>query len=93
MPSFFLRDGADVIAKPVQHILNISILTEVVLYGFKQARVTPLYKKGSKLEAGNYRPVSVLCVLSKVLERAVHVQLTEYLNKRDLLYKNQSGFR
>ena len=44
----------------------------------------PLFKKGSRLDAGNYRPVSILNVLSKVLERAVHTQLSEYLEKRGI---------
>ena len=91
--SLFLRDGAEVIVKPVQHIVNLSITTESVPSGFKQARVLPVFKKGSKVDVGNYRPVSVLSVLSKLLERAVHVQLSEYLAKRDLMYENQSGFR
>ena len=91
--SLFLRDGAESIIDPVKHIINLSITTELVPVGFKQARVLPLYKKGSRVEAGYYRPVGVLSVLSKVLERAVHKQLGEYLAKRDLLYKNQSGFR
>ena len=73
--------------------MNLSILSEVVPSGFKQARVLPLFKKGSKLHPGNYRPVSVLSVLSKILERAVHVQLSEYLCKRNLMYEHQSGFR
>ena len=51
---------------------------------FKEARVIPLFKKGSKLDPGNYRPVSILSVLSKVLERAVHTQLGEYLGKRNI---------
>ena len=91
--SVFLRDGATVITEPVAHIVNLSITTETVPSGFKQAKVLPLFKKGSKLDPGNYRPVSILSVLSKVLERAVHTQLTEYLEKRDLIYANQSGFR
>ena len=91
--SLFLRDGAELIMEPVGHIVNLSITTESVPDVFKHARVLPLYKKGSKVDAGNYRPVSVLSVLSKVLERAVHKQLSEYLAKRDLLYENQSGFR
>ena len=53
----------------------------------------PLFKKGSRLEVGNYRPVSILNVMSKILERAVHGQLSEYLRKQDLLYEFQSGFR
>ena len=91
--SQFLRDGAEAIVEPVSHIVNISILTETVPSSFKQAKVIPLFKKGSKLDPSNYRPVSILSVLSKVLERAVHGQLGAYLEKNSILYKNQSGFR
>ena len=91
--SLFLRDGSVSIVEPLSHIINTSIFTERVPLGFKQARVLPLFKKGSKLDVGNYRPVSVLSVLSKILERAVHDQLSEYFQKRGLLYEHQSGFR
>ena len=57
------------------------------------ARVIPLYKKNSKLEPGNYRPVFILSTPSKILERAVHIQLEIYLKENDLFYKFQSGFR
>ena len=88
-----MRDGADVIYKPVSHIINISITTEKVPSAFKEAKVIPLFKKGSTLDPGNYRPVSILNVLSKILERAVQSQLSDYLEKRGLLFENQSGFR
>ena len=68
----FLKDAADAIVEPVTHLINLSIITETVPHGFKQAKVTPLFKKGSRLDPGNYRPVSVLNVLSKILERTVH---------------------
>ena len=86
LSSFFLRDGAVSIAFPVTHIMNASILTNTVPESFKEARVIPLFKKGSKLEPGNYRPVSILNVLSKIMERAVHTQLSEYLERRNLLF-------
>ena len=78
---------------PITHIINLSITNETVPTAFKDAKVVPLFKKGSRLEAGNYRPVSILNVLSKVLERAVHTQLSEYLEKRGILFDHQSGFR
>ena len=55
--------------------------------------VKPLYKKNSRLEVGNYRPVSILCIVSKILERAVYIQIQEYLKANNLLYEFQSGFR
>ena len=91
--SLFLRDGTDCIVTPVKHIINLSIITETVPDSFKEAKVIPLFKKGSTLDPGNYRPVSILNVLSKILERAAHSQLSEYLEKRGLLFENQSGFR
>lgn len=44
-------------------------------------------------DVNNYRPISVLPVLSKIIERHVHDHLSEYLNVHDHIYKNQSGFR
>ena len=52
----FLRDGAEVLAAPLSHIVNLSLTSEVVPSGMKDARVTPLFKKGSRLDCGNYRP-------------------------------------
>ena len=57
------------------------------------AREHPLLDENSKTEAGNYRPVSILCVLSKVVERLVYNQLENYLTTHSLFYEFQSGFR
>ena len=89
----FLRDGAMQLAGPLCHIINLSVTSEVVPSLMKDARVTPLFKKGSRLDCGKYRPVSILNVLSKVLERAVHGQLVSYLTKKGVLSESQSGFR
>ena len=61
----FLRDGALLLADPLCHIINLSITSEVVPSMMKEARVTPLFKKGSRLECGNYRPVSILNILAR----------------------------
>ena len=59
----------------------------------KYARVKPLYKKNSPLEVGNYRPVSILSIVSKVVEKGVYKQLINFLQENNLLYNLQSGFR
>ena len=64
--SLFLRDAADSIIELVTHIINMSITSETVP-AFKEAKVVHPFKKGSTLDPGNYRPVSILCVLSKIL--------------------------
>ena len=53
----------------------MSIHSSYVPTEFKFARVKPLYKKNDRFEAGNCRPVSILSVASKILERAVYTQL------------------
>ena len=71
----FLKDGASVIKGAVTHIVNLSIESGVVPNELKSAIVKPLYKKGSRLDMGNYRPVTILPIVSKILERAVYVQM------------------
>ena len=93
IPSRFLKDGAQVLAKPITFLINMSITSGIVPDEMKQARVCPIYKKNNRLDVGNYRPVSILIIVSKILERAVYNQLEYYLNKNNLLYELQSGFR
>ena len=71
----------------------MSISENTVPNGMKVARVKTLFKKNSNLEVGNYRPVSILSIVSKILERAVYIQLENYLTKNNILYEYQSGFR
>ena len=93
IPARFVKDAASVHTKPIVHIINLSIEQNVVRNDLKNARVVPLFKKNKRSEVGNYRPVSVLSVVSKILERAVYTQLEEYLVKKKLLFDFQSGFR
>ena len=71
----------------------MSISQGVFPNDFKLARVIPLYKKGNKLDPGNYRPVSILSTVSKVIERIIFDQINEYMVTNNLLYDFQSGFR
>jgi len=56
----------------ITFIINKSNVEKLVPDKRKSARVKPLYKKNSQTEVGNYRPVSILCIVSKILERAVY---------------------
>ena len=93
IPARFIKDGANVIKTPITSIINQSISEGVVPLSMKYARVKPLYKKNSPLEVGNYRPVSILSIVSKILERSVYNQLLDFLQKNNMLYNLQSGFR
>jgi hypothetical protein len=89
----FLKDGASILKHPITYIINQSIESGIVPTDLKSARVIPLYKKNNKTEACNYRPVSILSAVSKILEKAVYIQLEKFLVENDLLYEHQSGFR
>jgi hypothetical protein len=52
----------------------------------KIARVCPILKKNSRLEVGNYKPVSILVVISKILEKSVYIQFEKYLVDNKLLH-------
>ena len=93
VPSRFIKDCASIIAGPLSHIINLSIIQGSVPDDLKSARVVPLYKKNDKTDVGNYRPVSILSVVSKVLERVIYDQLDQYLSQNSILYEFQSGFR
>ena len=60
---------------------------------WKLAKVIPIFKSGSRLDISNYRPISILPVASKILEKHVHKALCEYLETHKLLKAAQSGFR
>ena len=75
----FLRDAAEVISSPLTYIMNLSLKSATVPDDFNLASVLPIYKKGNRNYEGNYRPVLILPVASKVLEKNVYNQMHNYL--------------
>ena len=59
----------------------------------KVAKIIPIHKSGAQDDPANYRPISILSIMSKVIEKHVTKHLFAYLNKYSLLHKSQSGFR
>ena len=92
LSSKFLKDGAHVLARPIFQLCNLSIKLNSFPTSCKIAKVKPLFKKGSKTDPQNYCPISLLPLLSKIIERIVHDQTKEFLSKNKLLYRFQSGF-
>ncbi len=85
--------GEAIIPPTLLHVFNISISKGKFPTIWKIARVTPLFKEGKTDDANNYRPISVLPILSKVFERVIHNRTYEYLSNTNLLNDCQSGFR
>ena len=73
------------LAKPMTYIINLSIKQGKVPLIYKIARIIPLYKKGAANKCDNYRPVSLLSALSKILKKAICCQLMSYLSVEKLL--------
>ena len=82
------------ISETVSNIFNksfafLGVFTDHV----KLAMTTPIFKGGSKLDVSNYRPVSVLPIISKVLEKLMLTRLTKNLDKNKIIYEHQFGFQ
>jgi len=93
IPLKFLKDALPVIILYITIIINTSIVTGTFPKAWKMAHVLPLFKAGDENEAHNHRPISLLPILSKILEKIIASQLTYYLESNNLLAKNQHGFR
>ena len=74
-------------------LCNLSIRLSKFPSKYKIAKLKPLYKKGSKLEAKDYKPISLLPLVSKIFEKIIHIQTQNVLDVNNILYKFQSGFR
>ena len=61
--------------------------------GWKKAKVHPIFKSDERNIPSNYRPISILPAISKIIERVMHTQLLEYFQAGNLLTESQSGFR
>ena len=88
-----LKLAAPHIVDDITFICNHSIKNSVFPSKWKEAKVVPFHKNGPQEEVNNYRPISILPVMSKILEKHVHDSLYSFLHEFDLLHKTQSGFR
>ena len=77
----------------VTHIINLSIETSTFPEAWKYSKIIPLYKKDDPLNAKNYRPVALIPVLSKVLERVIFIQIVHYLESNNLFHSSHHGYR
>ena len=77
------------ITTPICYIINLSISTSTIPTIWKHAKVSPVFKFRDSSEPGNYRPISIPPDLTKVLEKAIHKQLIDYLATENLLCNQQ----
>lgn len=88
-----LKQNINSLVPPITHLCNLSLETGKFPDIFKRAVVCPVYKTGNKNEPTNYRPISLLSNLSKILEKIVNKRIVKYLQNKNLLSDSQFGFR
>ncbi|KAF2362551.1 Reverse transcriptase domain [Trinorchestia longiramus] len=88
-----LKETAEVISEPLTNIFNRSLEARIVPEDWKQANVTPIFKKGNKQAPNNYRPISLISFIRKTIERILKVHITKRLNAQNLITDTQQGFR
>ena len=82
-----------VISKPLEIIFNTSFSTGTVPSNFRLANVVPVFKKGSQTCLTNYRPISLLSIFNKLIEKLMYKRLIRVLEKNNILFHKQFGFR
>ena len=93
IPNLILREFKDKLKTPITIIINISFLTGTFPKQCKTINITPIFKKGNKLDSSSYRPISLLPNVSKILEKPMYSRLSKFLDKFDCIYKKQFEFR
>ena len=83
----------EIVCIPLKHICNMSFQSGIFPIELKIANVVPIFKTSDEMVFSNYRPVSVLPVFSKLLERLVYNRLIAYITNNKLLYEYQFGFQ
>ena len=93
IPAHILKQNTVLYIKPLTHLVNSSINQGHFPDELKIAKVIPICKSGNKESIENYRPISILSVFTKVFEKVMYKHLINFVDKNDILYKYQFGFR
>jgi hypothetical protein len=87
-----LREAAPAIAEPLSNLFNLSLLNHKVPTAWKRANVVPIHKKNSRNIVDNYRPISLLSCVGKLMERIIFKHLFNHVRDNKILSEFQSGF-
>ena len=87
-----LKEIKKEISGPLSSLINLSFDTGEFPNCLKLAKVIPVYKKGDQQECNNYRPISLLSNISKLIEKLLYNRLHKFLNQNKCLFNYQFGF-
>ena len=88
----FLTSGANILAKPISTLCNLSVSYGVFPNAFKVTKLKPILKKGKETDSSNYRTISLLSLMFKKIKRVIHDQTNAFLSNEDILYNYKSSF-
>ena len=92
IPSRILKNCAAELCYPIMLIWHSSMNSGHIAPAFKKQIITPVFKKGSRAKAANYRPISLTSHIIKTFERIIRTRIVKHLEENNLLCKNQHGF-
>jgi hypothetical protein len=92
-PTNLLKCSRAIISPILSEILNTSIKSGIYPIKLKIAKIIPVHKGEDETDASNYRPISLLSVFNRIFEKIVYKRMMSYIEKQDLLYSSQYGFR
>ena len=93
LSSRIIKDSFIALLSQIRHILNLSVKSMTFPSDWKKAKVVPIPKNKNPTDVGDLRPISLLPIIGKILERLVYNQLSKYLECNNLLTNKQNGFR
>ena len=93
LPSIVLKRISYIVASVLSHLINLSLNRGIFPDCLKLARVVPLFKGGDSAKVSNYRPISFLNIISKILEKHAFRHLYSYFESRSIISESQFGFR
>ena len=91
--SIFIKLSLPILVPALEKLFNLALSTGIYPDKLKIAKVIPVYKKGSPTSINNYRPISILSTINKIFEKILYSRLISYIDKFQILYKYQYGFR
>ena len=93
IPIHLLKLIPDLILVPLCKIINQSFMTGVFPDALKICKVIPIHKGGATDNLDNYRPITLLSIFDKIIEKLMHIRLYSFLQENNILYEKQYGFR
>ena len=88
-----VKENRDVLADKITHIINLSFKNGVVPDKLKLEKVIPIFKKNNRTDPSNYRPISLISVINKLMEKLMFKQINKFIEKHNIMYDYQFGFR